>query len=69
MKTDKASTLRFGGLIKNRNRASEMYRPNELNVSAEAWICLNCPLPECNKINCKRYKDMKRELKSRRKNK
>ena len=57
MRTDKASTLRFGGLFKAKTKASEVYRPNELRSSAEAWICLNCPLPECNKVKCTRHED------------
>lgn len=73
MKTEKASSLRFGGIIKNRNHSSEMYRPDELRASEEAWICLNCPLPECNKVSCKRYEEefakIKQEEKAKRKTK
>lgn len=32
--------------------------------SAEAEICLNCPLKECKKTECERFKAEKRKLKS-----
>ena len=73
MRTDKASTLRFGGLFKAKTKTSEVYRPNDLKASAEAWICLSCPLPECNKVSCKRYEEefakIKQEEKAKRKTK
>ena len=67
MRTDKASTLRFGGLFKAKTKASEVYRPNELRSSAEAWICLNCPLPECNKSKCMRYEEEFEKIKQAKK--
>lgn len=34
--------------------------------SAEAKICLECPLPvnECNPLNCKRYMEEKQKIKA-----
>lgn len=32
--------------------------------SDEALICLSCPLPECNKFVCKRFKEEKKKLKN-----
>ena len=68
MKTEKVSTLRFGGLFTAKPKATEMYRPNELKASAEAWICLNCPLPECNKVKCTRYETEIKNIKGERRN-
>lgn len=33
--------------------------------TAEAEICLSCPLKECKKAECKRFKDEKKKLKGR----
>lgn len=33
--------------------------------TAEAEICLTCPLKECKKAECKRFKDEKKKLKGR----
>jgi hypothetical protein len=60
---EKTATLIFGSIFAKTERASELYVPNERNASAEALICLNCPLPDCDKKVCKRYKEEKRKLK------
>lgn len=33
--------------------------------TAEAEICLNCPLKECKKSECERFKEEKRKLKAK----
>lgn len=43
-----------------RGTVHTIYKP-----TAEAEICLTCPLKECNKSECKRFKDEKRKLKSK----
>ena len=43
----------------NRVRASEFYKPTK--PSAEAMICLTCPLKEC-KTRCERYIEEKKKL-------
>jgi hypothetical protein len=60
--TEKPSTIRFGGVYASGQRESEMFRPNERNASAEALICLQCPLPDCNKLVCKRYNEEARKI-------
>lgn len=37
-----------------------MYTP-----SAEALICLTCPLPKCSKMVCKRYNEEKKKIKEK----
>lgn len=34
-------------------------------TSEEASICLECPLPTCNKIRCDRYEEEKRKLREK----
>lgn len=50
-------------------RASEMFVPNERNASAEALICLNCPLPanKCKPNVCQRYKEEMKKIKEQHK--
>lgn len=38
----------------NQERAMSVYRPRD--ISEEARICLECPLPSCKKRDCERYK-------------
>ena len=53
----KGNNLKFGGIFSKGERASELYKPK--NASAEALICLDCPLPaeKCKPNVCQRYKD------------
>ena len=44
----------------NQERAISLYRPR--NISEEARICLECPLPSCKKRDCERYKAEKKKL-------
>lgn len=44
----------------NQERAMSVYRPR--NISEEARICLECPLPSCKKRDCERYKAEKKKL-------
>lgn len=44
----------------NQERAISLYRPK--NISDEARICLECPLPSCKKRDCARYKEEKKKL-------
>lgn len=61
----KPNALRFGGLFSKGERASDVYKPTNRNASAEALICLTCPLPaeKCNLNCCKRYKEEMLKLK------
>ena len=59
----KATSLKFSMRFTKGGRTSDGYRPDERNSDAEARICLTCPLPECNKYHCKRYKEEKLKLK------
>ncbi|MFQ9424796.1 MAG: hypothetical protein ACLSTV_02480 [Coriobacteriales bacterium] len=43
-----------------RGTAHTLYTP-----TAEAEICLNCPLKECKKSECERFKEEKRKLKAK----
>lgn len=43
-----------------RGTVHTIYKP-----TAEAEICLNCPLQECNKSECERFKIEKRKLRKR----
>jgi hypothetical protein len=63
MKTEKASTLNFDSKFSKGERASELYVPDERFASAEALICLNCPLPECKKTVCKRFDEEVKKIK------
>ena len=38
---------------------------NRGTPSAEANICLSCPLPECKKSVCKRFNEEKRKIKEK----
>lgn len=38
-----------------------------LRPSDEAKICIECPLPECKKLNCERFREEKKKLKEKRK--
>lgn len=44
----------------NQERAISLYRPRD--ISEEARICLECPLPSCKKRDCERYKAEKKKL-------
>lgn len=44
----------------NQERAISLYRPRD--ISEEARICLECPLPTCKKRDCARYKEEKKKL-------
>lgn len=44
----------------NQERALSVYRPRD--ISEEARICLECPLPTCKKMSCERYKTEKKKL-------
>lgn len=44
----------------NQERAISLYRPRD--ISEEARICLECPLPSCKKMSCERYKAEKKKL-------
>lgn len=63
MMETKASSLKFSSQVTKGERASDMYRPDERNADAEALICLNCPLPECNRIKCERFDEEVKKLK------
>ena len=65
MMTEKASTLNYGGLFKNRDRASEMFVHTGRDVDPEALICLDCTLPanNCNKNVCQRYIEGMKKIK------
>lgn len=43
-----------------RGTVHTIYKPTE-----EAEICLTCPLKECKKAECKRFKEERRKLKSK----
>ena len=64
---DKTSTLKFGGICSKGERASDIFQPNERNASAEALICLNCPLPanQCKPNVCKRDKEEMKKLRGK----
>lgn len=64
MKLDNHPTrLDFSNHLTKGTRESEMFRPDEKNASPEALICLKCPLPECNKIKCKRFDEELKKIK------
>lgn len=44
---------------------SEIDQYMTFTPSEEARICLECTLPDCNKINCERFKSEKRKLKQK----
>ena len=56
----KAAKLRRTGVYSKAERDSD-YVP--VNPSAEARICLNCPLPECKPDTCKRVREERKKLK------
>ena len=58
---NKARNLRFCGTYNKQEKASEDFVPT--NASAEAQICLNCPLPKCKPDTCKRLKEERQKLK------
>lgn len=59
--TEKTSHLNHKNSPIKGERVSEPFRPNERLASAEALICLKCPLPAnaCKPSICKRYKEEK----------
>ena len=44
----------------NQERAISLYRPRD--ISEEARICLECPLPSCKKRDSERYKAENKKL-------
>lgn len=66
MKLDNNPTrLDFTNRVKRGTQESEMFRPDERKASAEALICLNCPLPaeKCRPSRCKRYDEEMKKIK------
>ena len=61
------SNLRWVGIFAKNERASEIYKPARRNASAEALICLDCPLPakKCKPGVCQRYKDELKKLRGK----
>ena len=57
---DKVSTVKSGYFSKP-FKVCDMYMPKQ--TSAEADICLNCPLKDCNPNTCKRYRKESEKLK------
>lgn len=57
--------LDFSNHLTKGTRESEMFVPNEKNASAEALVCLNCPLPaeKCRPSRCKRYEEEMKKIK------
>lgn len=63
MMQDKARMLKFDSRFTKCGRASDCFVPDERKADAVAKICLNCPLPECNKFKCKRFDEELKKLK------
>ena len=57
---DKKESGQLVELPYNQERAISLYRPR--NISEEARICLECPLPSCKKRDCAGYKEEKKKL-------
>lgn len=68
-KNEKATTLKHDSIFSTSEKTSEMFRPDKKNASAEALICLECPLPECKKNVCQRYKEEAKKIKKTRRRK
>lgn len=58
-----SNNLKCGGLFSKGERASEQFVPTGRDVDPEALICLECPLPECKKLVCKRYNEEMKKIK------
>ncbi len=57
----KASMVPVAGSKTRLSSCHNVYTP-----SPEADICLNCPLKECSKSTCERFKEEKKKLKTKR---
>lgn len=66
-KESRPSTLRFGGFFSKGEQDDEIFRPDERQADAEALICLNCPLPDCKKNVCERFKEEMKKIKEQNK--
>lgn len=64
-KGERATTLKNGSIFTKGEKASEMFRPDERNSHEVALICLNCPLPDCNKVGCKRFNEEMKKIKEK----
>lgn len=45
---------------------SRLYRPKDV-LAAEIEICINCPLPKCERMECKRYNEEMAKIKAAKK--